>query len=82
MKTIMIIDREHCETQIEDYGSDCDGRAMFGIDGAFTVPQLVALAHYLAKRACPLSLEEAEEDARTMHEWWRESDQFSIMEGE
>ena len=77
-----ITDRDGTETQIDDYDCDCEGRTIFDIRGTFTVPQMVALANYLAKRACPMSLEEAEDDARTMHEWWRESDQFSIVEGE
>ena len=72
-----LIDRDSAETQIDDFDCDVEGRTLFDISGTFTVPQLVALAHHLAKRGCPMSLEEAEDDVRAMHEWWRESNQFT-----
>ena len=50
-----ITDRDGTETQIDDYDCDCEGRTLFDIRGTFTVPQMVALANYLAKRACPMS---------------------------
>lgn len=75
-----LLDRDGGEIQIQDIGGDFEGRAMLLIEGVLTVGQLVALAHYLAKNHCPESLREAEDDARTMHEWWNDSDQFKIME--
>jgi hypothetical protein len=68
------------EIRVKDAGSTCDGEALFDLEACLTIAQLVALASYLARHHCPESMEQAESDARTLHEWWRNADQFRVME--
>ena len=78
MKTTLL-NRHGAESTVENIDHDSDGHAFFEVSGVFTVAQLVALAHYLAKNWCPESLSEAD-NAQTLHEWWHESDQFRVEE--
>ena len=82
MKSFTLTTDDGDHISIKNAGSTCDGETLFDIEACLTVAQIVALASYLARHHCPESLEQVESDARTLHEWWRNRDQFCVMEDE
>jgi hypothetical protein len=82
MKSFTLTTDDGDDLQIKDIGSTFEGPTLFDIEACLTVAQLVALASYLARHHCPESMEQADSDARTLHEWWRNRDQFRVMEDE